>query len=104
MLKAVMLEHTVRRKEVIHEIVSASEFGVIQKKLSPWEAVYRISALRKAAILIVLALIWEVYARSVNNALMFPTFSSTMEAFGTGIMSGSLIVKAWTSIQVLLMG
>jgi NitT/TauT family transport system permease protein len=35
---------------------------------------------------------------------MFPTFSSTMEAFFSGLLSGSLIVKAWTSIQVLLMG
>ena len=50
MLNAVMPEHTARGNEVIHEIVSASEFGVIQKKLSPWEAVYRISALRKAAL------------------------------------------------------
>jgi len=111
MLNAVMqknapapAETPVRNKEVIHEIVSASQFGVVQKKLSPWETVYQISAVRKAAILIVLAVIWEVYARSVNNALMFPTFSSTMQAFAHGILSGSLLVKAWTSIQVLLTG
>lgn len=111
MLNAVMQKNTpapdatpVRNKEVIHEIVSASQFGVVQKKLSPWETVYQISAVRKAAILIVLAVIWEVYARSVNNALMFPTFSSTMQAFAHGILSGSLLVKAWTSIQVLLTG
>ncbi|MFL6676610.1 MAG: ABC transporter permease [Massilia sp.] len=104
MLNPAMSEPAVRSKEVIHEIVSASEFGVIQKKLSPWEAVYQVGALRKGVILAVLALIWEVYARSVNNPLMFPTFSSTMEAFASGLLSGSLIVKAWTSIQVLLMG
>jgi NitT/TauT family transport system permease protein len=107
MLNAVMQQPqpaSVRSKEVIHEIVSASEFGVVQKKLSPWEAIYQVSAVRKGAILIVLALIWEFYARSVNNPLMFPTFSSTMQAFGSGILSGSLIVKAWTSIEVLLMG
>lgn len=104
MLNAVAREPAVRSKEVIHEIVSAQEFGVVEKKLSVWESVYQISAIRKGLILIVLALIWEFYARSVNNALMFPTFSSTMEAFGTGILSGGLIMKAWTSIQVLLIG
>jgi NitT/TauT family transport system permease protein len=104
MLNSVRSEPAARSKEVIHEIVSASEFGVVQKKLSPWEAVYQISALRKGVILVVLALIWEFYARSVHNPLMFPTFSSTMEAFFSGLLSGSLIVKAWTSIQVLLMG
>jgi NitT/TauT family transport system permease protein len=104
MLNSVRSDPNVRSKEVIHEIVSASEFGVIQKKLSPWEAVYQVSALRKGVILVVLALIWEFYARSVHNPLMIPTFSSTMEAFFNGLLSGSLIVKAWTSIQVLLMG
>ena len=104
MLNAVVREPAVRSKEVIHGIVSAQEFGVVQKKLSVWESVYQISAIRKGLILIVLALIWEFYARSVNNALMFPTFSSTMEAFGTGILSGGLIMKAWTSIKVLLIG
>lgn len=104
MLNAVVREPAVRSKEVIHEIVSAQEFGVVEKKLSVWESVYQIGAIRKGLILIVLALIWEFYARSVNNALMFPTFSSTMEAFGTGILSGGLITKAWTSIQVLLIG
>lgn len=104
MLNAVAMEPAVRSKEVIHEIVSAQEFGVVEKKLSVWESVYQIGAIRKGLILIVLALIWEFYARSVNNALMFPTFSSTMEAFGTGILSGGLITKAWTSIQVLLIG
>jgi len=104
MLNAIAMEPAVRSKEVIHEIVSAQEFGVVEKKLSVWESVYQIGAIRKGLILIVLALIWEFYARSVNNALMFPTFSSTMEAFGTGILSGGLITKAWTSIQVLLIG
>lgn len=104
MLNAVMKEPVERSKEVIHQIVSAEEFGVVEKKLSVWEAVYQISGLRKAVILIVLALIWEVYARSLNNPLMLPTFSSTMEAFGTGLMTGSLLVKAWTSIKVLLTG
>lgn len=104
MLNAVVREPAVRSKEVIHEIVSAQEFGVVEKKLSVWESVYQIGAIRKGLILIVLALIWEFYARAVNNALMFPTFSSTMEAFGTGILSGGLITKAWTSIQVLLIG
>jgi NitT/TauT family transport system permease protein len=104
MLDAVMPQNARRSKEVIHDIVSASEFGVIQKKLSTWESVYQIGAVRKAAILIVLALIWEFYARSVDNELMFPTFSATMEAFAAVLFSGSLLVKAWTSIKVLLMG
>ena len=55
--------------------------GVVEKPLSLWERLYGRSALRKMAILIVLALVWEVYARWLNNPLLFPTFSATIEAF-----------------------
>jgi NitT/TauT family transport system permease protein len=97
-------EEDISRAEIYREPVSAAQFGVVQKKLSTWETVYQIGALRKAVILVVLAIIWEVYARSLDNALLFPTFSATLEAFVNGIMGGSLLLKAWTSIKVLLIG
>jgi NitT/TauT family transport system permease protein len=97
-------EVDISRAEIYHKPVSAAQFGVVQKKLSTWETVYQIGALRKAVILVVLAIIWEVYARSLDNALLFPTFSATLEAFVNGIVGGSLLLKAWTSIKVLLIG
>ena len=92
------------RREITGTPMSAEQFGVVQKKLSVWETLYQISALRKTMLLIALAIIWEIYARSINNPLLFPTFGSTMTAFFEGIFGGGLLFKAWTSIRVLLIG
>ena len=51
-----------------------------------------------------LALIWEVYARWLDNPLLFPTFAATIDAFVEAIASGELPGRALTSLQVLLTG
>jgi NitT/TauT family transport system permease protein len=99
-----MSETAVLRPERHGNPVDAAQFGVIEKPLSTFERVYNLAAVRKIAILMVLAAAWEIYARTLNNALLFPTFSVTVEAFVDGIVHGTLLVKAWTSIKVLLIG
>ncbi len=54
-------------------------------------------------ILAVLAGIWEAYGRYLDNDLLFPTFTATVEAFARGIMDGTLPARAWSSLKVLLM-
>jgi NitT/TauT family transport system permease protein len=95
---------SVERAEVVRSTVDAAQFGIVEKPLSPLERLYNISALRKALILVVLAVIWEIYARLLNNPLLFPTFGATLEAFVDGFVSGGLLGKAWTSIKILLIG
>ncbi len=92
------------RPDVYREPHAADHMGVIEKPLSAFEHVYNIGAVRKAAILIALALLWELAARGVNNELLFPTFAVTAETFLRAILSGELPGKAWTSIKVLLAG
>ena len=60
--------------------------------------------MRRILLLIALATVWQVYATHLNNELLFPTFLATMQALVTGIVSGGLLGKAWTSISVLLIG
>lgn len=99
-----MNETAIARAELVREPIPSSLFGVVAKPLSTWERIANIGALRKTAILIVLALIWEIYARWLNNPLLFPTFSSTIEAFRDGLIGGELLQRAGTSVKVLLMG
>jgi NitT/TauT family transport system permease protein len=68
------------------------------------EQLYNMSGLRKLFLLVVLAIIWEVYARYVDNDLLFPTFSSTIEAMVTNLANGVLINRVWVSLRILLMG
>jgi NitT/TauT family transport system permease protein len=92
------------REDVYHQPVDATQFGVVAKPLSAWEKVYNVTIVRKLVILVVLAVAWEIYARWLNNPLLFPTFGTTVEAFVDGFVHGTLLLKAWTSIKVLLVG
>jgi len=89
------------------EFVARSQdkaFGVVQKPLTPWERVYGNSAVRKVALLVVLAVAWEIYARKLDSPLLFPTFTATVEAFIHAIASGVIPQRTWASIRVLLEG
>jgi NitT/TauT family transport system permease protein len=92
------------RPELVRQPIHASAFGIIEKPLSRWERVANIGALRKLALLVALAVIWEVYARALANPLLFPTFSATLAAFFHGLFGGDLFTKALTSLRVLLIG
>lgn len=94
----------VSRPEFHREPVDSSAFGVVEKPLSAFEKLYNIGALRKVAILVALAVVWEIGARLLGNELLFPTFLATNEAFLKGVASGELIVKVWASLKVLLAG
>ena len=61
-------------------------------------------ALRRFIILAVLAAIWELYARWLDNALLLPTLTATFAALGRAILSGELPDRALTSLRVLTTG
>ena len=92
------------REDVYRQPVDAAQFGVVAKPLSGWERVYNVALVRKLVILVALAVAWELYARWLNNPLLFPTFGATVDAFVDGFVHGTLLLKAWTSIKVLLVG
>ncbi|EJL86083.1 ABC-type nitrate/sulfonate/bicarbonate transport system, permease component [Herbaspirillum sp. CF444] len=91
------------RPEIIVE-PNRNAVAEVQRPLSAFEAIYRISWIRKTAILLVLALIWEVYGRWLDNSLLFPSFSETLHAFMSGISSGVLLQRAAVSLETLLIG
>jgi NitT/TauT family transport system permease protein len=94
----------VARPEIYLEPKAFSAVGIVEKRLSIWERLNNNTALRRVLLLIVIAGIWQIYAVTLNNGLLFPTFSDTMIALYNGIMTGGLLEKAWTSISVLLIG
>jgi NitT/TauT family transport system permease protein len=99
-----MAEPTTLREDFVRQTAREGERGVVEKPLSVFERIYNLGAVRKLAILMVLAILWEVYARWLNNPLLFPTFGATVEAFGEEFIHGTLLGRAWTSIRVLLIG
>lgn len=59
---------------------------------------------RKILLLLVLAGIWEGYARVLDNPLLFPAFSETVSALLSSIASGELPRALWFTINLLLKG
>jgi NitT/TauT family transport system permease protein len=93
----------VQRPEFVAETQSKL-FGVVEKPLTAWERIFGKSAVRKAVLLLVLAAGWELYARKVDNPLVFPTFTATVQAFFSAISSGVIPQRTWASIRLLLQG
>lgn len=91
------------RPEIVRE-PKQHDFSQVQRPLSIFESLYRHGGVRKVVILLALALVWEIYGRWLNNALLFPSFSETVHAFISGIASGVLIERAGVSMQTLLIG
>ena len=94
----------VERPERLATTVDARNFAIAAKPLSPAETILNNTVLRKVLIIAVLAAIWELYGRWLNNQLLVPTFSATVKAFVLAIVSGELLPKVWVSIKVLLVG
>jgi len=99
-----MTDATDGRPEVLREAVAAEAFGIVEAPLSARERIANIGAVRKVVLLIVLALLWEGYARWLDNPLLFPTFGATVSAFFDEMINGELLRRAATSLKVLLMG
>lgn len=59
---------------------------------------------RRTVILLGLALLWEGYARWLDNALLLPTFGATVSALLDNILSGELPDRTLTSLRVLISG
>ena len=94
----------VERAEIVCTPESFNAVGVVEKPLSTAERLANNTLLRRVVLLVALALLWQGYATYLDNDLLFPTFTATMEALYVGIKTGGLLAKAWTSISVLLVG
>ena len=92
------------RPEIVRDIGGADEFGIVEKELTIFERLYNQGWLRKTFLLIVLAIVWEVYARHLDNQLLVPTLTETAQAWWGGMRSWVLPDRVWTSLQVLAIG
>ena len=92
------------RQEYEREIEVPKFDKELKIKLSLFEKIYNIGAIRKTFILLIIAIIWQIYAINLDNELMFPTFTDTLKGLYEVIYSGELIEKTFNSLKVLLVG
>lgn len=92
------------RPEFERDPVDASDVGDVERPLGLVERLISNDAIRRLAILAVLGLIWELYARWIDNPLILPTLTATATTFLGDLLSGVLIDRIATSLRSLLLG
>jgi NitT/TauT family transport system permease protein len=96
----------------VHEPPIRPEYIAPQRTVVPAAAsaapqarpVRRLDWLNKPAILLALAILWELLARWVDNDLLLPGALQTARAFIDGIASGELIGYVTVSLAILVQG
>ena len=97
-------ENTIQARPEFINAELGSVYTVVEVSLTPLQKLWRNNAFRKSLVLILLAVVWEVYARTLDNELLFPTFGNTVLALVSGIGSGDIIQSAKFSLGLLLQG
>ncbi len=92
------------RPEFELKLEDAAQIGDVARPLTLWERLVGNTLARRLFLLVILAVLWEVYARWLNNALMFPSFSQMTAALWDATVHGPLLERTLTSIRVLLLG
>jgi NitT/TauT family transport system permease protein len=92
------------RPDFEQEPIDAADIGEVERSLTLGERLIDNDAARRLAILLVLALVWELYARWIDNPLILPTLGATLATFFHDIASGVLIDRIATSLRSLLLG
>ena len=92
------------RPEFETKLADAGVIGDVERPLTVVERVLNNEAVQRLTILVVLIVIWELYARWLNNALLFPTFTETAKTFSKDIANGVLVDRTITSLRTLAVG
>jgi NitT/TauT family transport system permease protein len=92
------------RAEHEYEVCVPKSIGDIEQPLTLSERLWNSTAVRRVVILILLAAIWEAYARWSDNPLLFPTFTDTIGAWWQGIVSGVIPQRLAVTLRVLAVG
>lgn len=83
---------------------AAGHIAAVEQKLGALELLWQSSFFRKSLLIIALAIIWEIYARHLDNPLLFPTLSDTLSALYDRFADGVLPERIWTTLKVLITG
>lgn len=92
------------RQEFERTPLTLGDIGAITRELTWWQRITDVPLVRRGFILVILAIIWQVYAGVLHNPLLFPTFSATVLAWWNALVAGPLLLRAWNSVNTLLIG
>ena len=93
-----------RRPERMIELETMGAVGDAARPLTIPERLLQITGVRRMIVVAVLCIAWQLYAMYLNNSLLFPTLTETIEALYDSVVRGPLIERMLVSLQTLLIG
>ena len=93
-----------RRPERMIELETMGAVGDAARPLSIPERLLQITGVRRLIVVAVLCVAWQAYSMYLNNSLLFPTLTETLEALYDSVVNGPLIDRMMVSLQTLLIG
>ena len=92
------------RANIIADIDPNERLDIAVRPVPLLQRLYAISALRRALVVAILAIAWQLYAAWLDNPLLFPTLADTIQAFATDTLNGVIPQKVLISLRILLTG
>ena len=92
------------RANIIADIDPNERLDIAVRPVPLLQRLYAISALRRALVVAILAVAWQLYASWLDNPLLFPTLADTIQAFATDTLNGVIPQKVLISLRILLTG
>jgi len=93
------------RPELEASDLAAATVGDVERRLTLYERVSNFDPVRKFSVLVFVVVAWQLYTVIAQvPTLIFPTFSSTVEALVNAFVNEGLLINVWNSLSVLLIG
>lgn len=93
------------RPELENPALTTAAVGDVERRLSLFERVSNFDPVRKFSVLVFVVVAWQLYTVIAQvPELIFPTFSSTVEALVNAFVNEGLLINVWNSLSVLLIG
>lgn len=94
----------IRPELEIGQLETAQDVDV-ERRLSLFERIWNVNAVRKLTILLGLVAVWEAYTQFGDvEPLLFPTFTESVAVLWETLLSGLMLEKIWVTLYVLLLG
>lgn len=94
----------IERPEFELELVGAGDVSDAAQPLPLWQRIAELTLTRRLLVLVLLAALWQGYAMWADNPLMFPSLTDTVDALWEVTVSGEILARVATSMEVLLIG
>jgi NitT/TauT family transport system permease protein len=93
-----------RRPERVYGVLPPVEIGAVEERLPLLQRLWDLTLVRRLVVILLIAAVWEAYARWLDNPLSLPTLGETLQTLWENIANGRIPQRLAVTLRILLMG